>query len=65
MLFSTVRSLRVLQRTEITRRGCGIAPHHVLYITTQYFDLIAYVSPIVNWNELRFVEGTVAGGLLR
>ena len=27
---------------------------------TQYFDLNAYVRPIVNWNEFGFVGGVVA-----
>lgn len=31
----------------------------------QYFDLIAYVRPIVNWKELRFVGGSELGGLFR
>ena len=31
----------------------------------QYFDLIAYVSPMVNWNEFRLVGGTETGGLSR
>jgi hypothetical protein len=31
----------------------------------QYFDLKAYVSPIVNWNEFRFVGGTEVGGLFK
>lgn len=37
------------------------------YVETliQYFDLIAYVRPIVNWKELRFVGGSESGGLFR
>lgn len=31
----------------------------------QYFDLMAKVSPMVNWNELRLVGGKVGGGLFR
>lgn len=31
----------------------------------QYFDLIAYVSPIVNWNEFRLVGGNDTGGSFR
>lgn len=31
----------------------------------QYFDLIAKVSPMVNWKELRLVGGKVKGGLFR
>jgi len=36
-----------------------------LTLPLQYFDLMAYVSPMVNWNELRFVGGSVAGGSFR
>lgn len=32
---------------------------------SQYLDLMLYINPIVNWNELRLVGGMVAGGSLR
>jgi hypothetical protein len=37
----------------------------LLATSHQYFDLNAYVSPIVNWNEFRFVGGAVSGGSFR
>jgi hypothetical protein len=37
----------------------------VLKFFDQYFDLIAYVRPIVNWNEFPLVGGSEAGALFR
>ena len=34
-------------------------------LITQYFDLRAYVSPMVNSNEFRLVGGNEAGGPFR
>lgn len=34
-------------------------------LLTQYFDLRAYVNPIVNSNEFRLVGGNEAGGPFR
>jgi len=31
----------------------------------QYFDLIAYVTPVVNWKEFRLVGGSDGGGSFR
>lgn|SRR6185437_4794550 len=45
------------------RRVAALLPVH--RAPRQYFDLMAYVRPMVNWKELRLVGGMVAGGLLR
>ena len=63
--FPRIGDLAVLWRTEIMRDACDTARCDVRYLTYQYFDLIAYVSPIVNWNELRLVGGIDIGGLFR
>ena len=38
---------------------------HVPVSMIQYFDLMAYVSPMVNWKEFRLVGGNEAGGPFR